>query len=274
MIQIPLNIKMEENVIFFFCGYEQTVSGHSVGPLARDYYLLHMVHNGKGIIETQGNRHIIREGEGFIIYPNIITHYCSDTKEPWEYSWIAIKGDEINTILDRTTLSPEYNKFTHHNFDFFKFFSIEYQSAISFDTSAVLTIKSYFYSFFSQLVSLNGKDTEYREKAISDEYIEAVENIINTNFHNNITVKWISDYVGLNMSYLGNLFKKQKGISIKSYLTNVRLKRACELLKNTDYLISDIARSVGYYDQLQFTRIFKKHKLVSPSQYRSRSIRK
>ena len=268
MIQIPLNIQMEENMVFFFCGYEKTKTNHTVGPSAWDYYLLHIVHKGKGIVKTNNKEYIVTEGNGFIIYPDIITEYLSDTKDPWEYSWIALKGNSIEKILENTNLAPFQNKFSHHNFDFFKYFSIENQNTLNFDISNILKLKSNLYFFFEQLIRLNKETEKQIPIKTKNIYINAVENYVNTNFHNNITIQQISTYIGLDMSYLGTLFRTEKGISIKKYLTNIRIKRACELLKNTNFPISDISRSVGYVDQLQFTKIFKKYKYVSPTQYR------
>lgn len=274
MIQIPLHIQMEENMIFFFCGYEKTKTNHIVGPSAWDYYLLHIVHKGKGTVQTNNKEYLIEEGDGFIIYPDVITKYSSDNNDPWEYSWIAIKGIAIDKILYNTNLSPFQNKFSHPNFDFFKHFSIQYQNTLTFDISNILKLKSNLYLFFTQLITANKSIEKQTHIDTKNVYINAVENYINANFQNNITIQQISAYIGLNMSYLGTLFKSKKGVSIKKYLTTIRFQRACELLKNTNYPISDISRSVGYTDQLQFTKIFKKYKYVSPTQYRIENQKK
>lgn len=270
MIQIPLNIEIEKNMTFFFCGYEKTNINHLVGPSTRDYYLLHIVHKGKGTVKTDNKEYLIEEGYGFILFPDTMAQYSSDHNDPWEYSWIAIKGKGIEKILCNTKLSTFRNKFIHHNFDFFKYFSIEHQNTLNFDILNVLKLKSNLYFFFEQLITLNKKEEKPINIMTKDLYINAVENYIKSNFHNNITIEQISIYIGLNISYLGSLFKTEKGISIKKYLTNIRIKRACELLKNTSYPISDISRSVGYADQLQFTKIFKKYTYVSPTRYRER----
>ncbi len=268
MKQIPLRLKMEEDVVFFFCGYHSTPPEHRIGPSVWDYYLIHIVHKGKGIVRTNNKEYMLEQGDGFVIYPNVISYYASDIKLPWEYSWIAVKGHGIKKILSRANISPDNNKFRHHNFDFFKYFSIGYENTININMANMLLIKSNFYSFFAQLINLNKKEKKKTNKDIKKIYIQAVENIINTNFHNRITVEQIANQVGLNISYLGKLFKSEKGISIKNYLINIRMKRACELLKSTDYQISDISRSAGYMDQLQFAKIFRKYKSVSPTDYR------
>jgi AraC-like DNA-binding protein len=269
MIQLPLNIEMEKDTIFFFCGYEQTKPGHTVGPSTWGYYLLHLVHNGVGSVWTKNSEHFIGPGKGFLIYPDIITRYSSDKREPWEYSWIALKGQGVERILAETGLSVSQNIFRHHNFDFFKYFSIQHRNAISYSIQEVMLIKSNLYSFLSQLISLNPAEPDKEKKRQENLYVKAVVDIINTNFHNKITVEQIARHVGLNISYLGKIFKDEKGNTIKNYLTGVRIQRACELLKNTDYTVANIARSVGYEDQLQFSKIFRKYRSVSPERFRN-----
>ena len=60
-------------------------------------------------------------------------------------------------------------------------------------------------------------------------------------------------------------------MSPKQYLLNKRLTRAKELLKETNASVFEIANSVGYDDQLYFSRIFKKHIGISPTEYKNAS---
>ena len=55
------------------------------------------------------------------------------------------------------------------------------------------------------------------------------------------------------------------------YLTNVRLEKAKELLKNTDAKTYEIAEKVGFSEPNYFSFIFKKNIGLSPSQYRAKN---
>ena len=57
-------------------------------------------------------------------------------------------------------------------------------------------------------------------------------------------------------------------MSPQEYLMKRRIERALELLADPELAVTEIAQAVGYYDVLQFSRIFKKHMGISPSQYR------
>ena len=65
------------------------------------------------------------------------------------------------------------------------------------------------------------------------------------------------------------MFKKETGMSFISYLTNVRLEHAVELLNTTADKSYMIAEKVGYTEPNYFSYVFKKKYGVSPSKYRT-----
>ncbi|WP_410775199.1 helix-turn-helix domain-containing protein [Ectobacillus funiculus] len=67
---------------------------------------------------------------------------------------------------------------------------------------------------------------------------------------------------------LHRLFKQELGMSLKDYLTEVRIRKAKELLTNTDYPINTIAQSVEYEDPQQFSKVFKQNTNLTPSSFR------
>jgi AraC-like DNA-binding protein len=90
------------------------------------------------------------------------------------------------------------------------------------------------------------------------------------NYYRNIKIEDVAKYVGLDRSYLGSIFKKYLKTSMQSFLIDLRINKACRLLANENLRVADIARSVGYSDQLQFSKIFKARKGLSPLDYRKK----
>ena len=78
----------------------------------------------------------------------------------------------------------------------------------------------------------------------------------------------VAAYVGISRSHLFRSFQTYLGKSPKEYLSEYRIKQACHLLKETDLSVSAIAYSVGFENNLYFSKAFKKQKRVSPSEYR------
>ena len=104
------------------------------------------------------------------------------------------------------------------------------------------------------------------EKQIN--YVEEALTYLESNYTNNISVQSLADSIGLNRSYLHRLFKSATGSSVQEYLLDLRIRKACTLLKSTVLPIAIISLSVGYEDTLYFSRLFKKKKGASPSRYR------
>ena len=128
------------------------------------------------------------------------------------------------------------------------------------------------YMFFSQLIENQGPGVLYDAKSNRKVlYVNKAIEFIRRNFSSNISVSDISKSTNLDRSYLGSIFKDITGVSPQQYLINFRVARACLLMKNDELSIGDIARSVGYKDPMLFSKIFKKLKKISPSQYRKNS---
>jgi len=83
-----------------------------------------------------------------------------------------------------------------------------------------------------------------------------------------LTVDSITNMFFISPSYLSKLFKQYTGNTFIEYLTELRVSRACELLKTTNRKLFEIAEMVGYADSGYFTSIFKKYRGVTMSQYR------
>ncbi|MDF1615914.1 response regulator transcription factor [Petrocella sp. FN5] len=102
----------------------------------------------------------------------------------------------------------------------------------------------------------------------------SVERYINRNFKDcNMTIETMSQALGVTSSYLNVVFKKAIGITINKYLTQYRLNKAKEMLKEENHhhhSIAQIAMAVGYYDPDYFSRIFKKEVGCTATEYRKK----
>ncbi len=91
---------------------------------------------------------------------------------------------------------------------------------------------------------------------------------VEQNYERSVTVQEIADHLALDRSYVHRIFKKRMNMSVKEYILSLRMADASSYLIHTDLPVSDIARSVGYDDVLYFSRLFRKKKGRSPSEYR------
>lgn len=104
----------------------------------------------------------------------------------------------------------------------------------------------------------------------SSRFIRNVRSVIKQKMHENITLKDIAQVFSFSPSYLGFLIKEKSGCTFNELLVNMRMERACELLKEPGLKIYEIADQVGYRYLPYFSRQFKDRFGVTPLEYRKK----
>lgn len=98
--------------------------------------------------------------------------------------------------------------------------------------------------------------------------IRMAKQYIQENYGRNITLEDVCGAVGFSSTYFSALFKKETGEGFSKYLTQVRIDRAKELLRETDLPIAEVCETVGYSDRKHFTQTFHKITGVNPVEFR------
>ena len=73
----------------------------------------------------------------------------------------------------------------------------------------------------------------------------------------------------MNANHLSENFKQVTGINFVEYVARTRFANACDLLRNPNLHISEIAFAAGFQSLSQFNRVFKRFSGKSPTQYRA-----
>lgn len=102
----------------------------------------------------------------------------------------------------------------------------------------------------------------------SESILDDILYYIDHNYQENLKLKTLTSLFGYNSSYLGKLFKERVGMNFNTYLDTVRVKKAADLLTQTDLRIYEISAKVGYKNADYFQQKFKKIKGINPTDYR------
>lgn len=251
----------------YTCGYETCDPGHSYGPALRSGYLIHYVLNGSGYYRTGGRTWRLGEGDAFLICPDELIYYEADKKDPWTYTWIGFQGVKVQEYLNRTSLltTPVFH---YDHDDRIRLCHEKMFEANQLSVNRDLIMNSILYEYLFLLVRKFPKEqVSTRERQAV--YIEEALRHLESGYGQEISIQAIADDLGLDRSYLHRIFKAATGSSLQEYLLDLRIRKACDLLLQTDLPVSVIALSVSYEDTLYFSRLFKKKKGVSPSRYRA-----
>ena len=110
------------------------------------------------------------------------------------------------------------------------------------------------------------EDTIHSRREVDD--LEFIHYYIEKNYRDEIRLSHIARFLHRAPSYLSTKFKAAEGCSFTEYLIGYRLDKAAALIRGSDSSLVRIADAVGYRDYAQFSKMFKKYKGVSPSDYR------
>lgn len=243
MLQNMIDDICTKDIIPIFSGHEVCEKNHKYGPHIRDYYLLHFCLNGKGVLIDKFGNHTIQQGELFIIRPRETTTYLADGNTPWEYSWVAFGGELADLFNTDRSVYP---------------FPIEIGLSLREFSIDRETNPAIFLSLIYKLIYYL-----FNEKKENSSIPEKIRQYIDFNYMDNISVLTISNYFGYERSYLYRIFKNHLGVGIKEYIIKTRMEHAQILLKQGDS-VNKTSLAVGYKDQTNFSKAYKKHFGESP----------
>ena len=84
-----------------------------------------------------------------------------------------------------------------------------------------------------------------------------------------VSLDQAAEAMGMSAFYFSRFFRTSYNQTFLEYLTAYRIDRAVELLQQTDIPVREIAVRVGYTDANYFTKVFKRHLGVTPTEYRN-----
>lgn len=248
-------------------GSQKCKPGFQWGPGVRDHYLIHHVLRGQGDFEFRGKKYHLKAGDTFLIYPNAEACYRADDEDPWEYTWVGFAGTDAFYLLNHTDFSEESPVLEQVALSV----EIEHRIKQVYEAKGNLfydavAMTGALYSMIAMLMENSSPET--RQKNLQMDRVERAVRYIEEHYSYPITIEDIAGYTGVCRSHLYRMFQKVLKKSPKDYVEEYRLRQARQLLGETDLPITTIAHSVGYEDNLYFSKAFKKHTGKTPSDYR------
>ena len=92
-----------------------------------------------------------------------------------------------------------------------------------------------------------------------NESFKSLLDYVKVNFDKHLQLKQLSEMFYINPTYCCDLFKKYTGKTFHEYITNLRMKKAKDILLNENYSIYEVSEKVGFSDYFYFNKFFKKY---------------
>lgn len=176
----------------------------------------------------------------------------------------AVSGASNTEMIEGATLSDPF--LTHLGDSIYKEFMFKRLLGSEYSASVAYVIAVHLMNHYTT-VKTNPAVTPIRPGAGSQVIRHAVD-YIHAHLDQPLSVEGIAFIVGLSSGYFRRLFYASFRQSPHLYIINQRVKLAQHLLATTDIRIADIAPKIGFVDAAHFSRVFKQHVGVSPTEYR------
>lgn len=222
-------------------------------------YKINLIVEGTGVLNYNSKKYPVKKGDLFFTFPS--THfYFEDTKD-FSFMYIGFLGRKGNLMLDKLKISNNNFLFSNYNYliDF-------WQNGLNINNqvSDWMAESILLYSF-SQLA--NNIILPSNQKNCSD-IIKKCKKYIDDNFYDcSLSLFSVAKTFFYNPKYISSAFKKQIKVGINEYITTIRIQHAVSLLNSGISNINEIAFSCGFIDSHYFSKVFKKHMGLSPSDY-------
>lgn len=141
------------------------------------------------------------------------------------------------------------------------------QYILSYDDFSKKISHESLYQNLEMMVHEFSSASSYYHSISSENIIEKVKKYVEENYwKSDLRLESIAAVFGYNSAYLGKLFSKETGVNFNSYLDTVRLERSIELIQNKKK-IYQVAEECGFSNAEYFTKKFKKHFGMLPTEY-------
>lgn len=262
------HIYMEDitNEHLYLChfGWHKCEPGHFFGPTVRDFYLIHIITDGKGVYSARGEQFELHAGQSFIIHPGEITRYQADDEDPWTYYYFSLNGTLAASLLKTTAFRNDRLVVDIPTAPLEKIIQKAVKQADDRPNKMLFGL-SVLMSLINVYAQEAVEDTSTAQEAST---VSKAKAYIDFNFSGKLTIAQIATDLNISRSHLYKTFKEETGLSPCEYLSQCRIRLASKLLEESDMSIREIANAVGFETYSAFFRAFKLHTGLSAIQYR------
>ena len=234
-------------------------------------YLCFMVEDGEGELVYEGKKYELKAGD--VVFIDCRKAYSHSTglnpnTELWSLRWCHFYGPSMPAI---------YTKYCERG---------GFPVIRGADMAQYATILTNIYDLASSSdyirdMRINGKLNDLLTLLMESSWhqgnssnapkkmdISLVKSFLDVHYSEKLSLESVASHFFIDKHYLARLFKEQYGVTLVTYLQQVRITHAKRMLRFTDKSIEEIGRECGIGELNYFSRVFKKLEGVSPSEFR------
>ena len=233
-----------------------------------NYYCPHVLLAGHGTVRTEQGEQRVGPGDMFCIWDGKPIEYFEDASDRWEYYWIHLEGAGTRPLLEawgfsaeRLVMRPAEPETVQ------RLFAQVVKSYAGKRPEDVYRIVAWLY----ELAAVTTPEPAAVRRAAprgDRQLAEQARAMMAALVHTRIGVSEIAAGLGVSRTTLFRAFRSSGAGSPLDALQEVRVRRARELLENSDQKVAAVARACGFRDDKYFIRVFRRLTGSTPGQLR------
>lgn len=232
-----------------------------------DFQLLYIA-AGKAHFHFDGKEEIITAGHMVLYRPKEPQKYEYYGEDQTEVYWVHFTGSNVKNLLRSYGLTDDKRVFyCGSDLEYQNHFRAMIQELQMCKDDYTEMLEIHLRQIFIMLHRYFKTSSKMNNSQITEE-IDKATMFFNEHYNEDIRIDEYAEAHNMSTSWFIRNFKQYTGSTPMQYILSIRIYNAEALLKNPQYNITEIANIVGYDNPLYFSRIFKKVKGLSPSEYR------
>lgn len=239
-------------------------------PRGRIDYQLIYVASGKAHFYFEDREELVTAGHMVLYRPREVQKYVYYGTDQTEVYWVHFTGSDVKNILRQYGISDNMHIFYCGAL-------LEYQSLFRLMIQELQMCREDYQELLAMmlrhiliLIHRQMNNVKKADSGFMTEEIDLAVSYFNEYYNTDICIEEYAASRHMSTSWFIRNFRKYTGFTPMQYILEIRISNAESLLEATEYNITEISRIVGYENPLYFSRLFKKSKGLSPSEYRKR----
>ena len=235
--------------------------GESVATNRRTlgFYRLHIVLDGTAIFGVPSGERTVKKGNLFFALPAV--PYSLQPSDNFRCAYIDCLGDQINNIADHLKIGVKNCVFSGFG-DSIPVW--EHNLSLPQEVSD-LASKSVLYATFAAIGARTLSTVPQRKETTA---AALIKKYIDENFTSpDLSLQTLAKQFSYSPKYVSSLLTSQLNITFKAYLNEIRIQNACALMRQGFSGVKNLAALCGFTDPLYFSKIFKAHVGVPPTDF-------
>lgn len=248
------------------CGHSICGSDYYVSRNVTSYYTIEYIISGKGYVEENDIISHPCAGDTHIFHPSLSQVFYADPSEPWEKVWIIFYGPAADALFEIYGLDKALCFHKLNLYEPIKKIIDLCDTDVLPDYEIMSKCSVIVFDMLQQLYMYTIKnEMELHRLSIAEKLKVLIDNM----WDFSITLDDLTKQLYCSRNHAIRLFSQKYNISPYKYISQIRLRKARHILKDSDIPVTTIARSLGFCDSHYFANWFKQRMKMTPTEYRA-----